>query len=128
MPKEAISENVSLRKQEIVDQYLGLLDEHVAHLKAGTAEKVFEIREFAAMMFMHPVHLSNTIKEVTGQSTCDHFESRLLKISKELILESSRTITEIARHLMYDPSNFVKFFKAYTGLTPKKFRDKYSKS
>jgi AraC-like DNA-binding protein len=32
-------------------------------------------------------------------------------------------IAQIAARLTYDPSNFTKFFKAFTGTTPKKFRD-----
>jgi AraC family transcriptional regulator, regulatory protein of adaptative response / methylphosphotriester-DNA alkyltransferase methyltransferase len=92
-------------------------------LKEGTAERALEIREFANLLHVHPVHLSNTIKEVTGQSTCDLYEERLLAVSKELILNTALPIAVIARQLTYDPSNFGKFFKTYTGTTPKKFRD-----
>lgn len=111
------------RKQELIDNYISLLDEHIAALKAGTAEKTLEISDFAGMLFVHPRHLSNTIHEVLGESPCSLYEERLLAISKELILGSDDSIASIARHLMYDPSNFSKFFKSYVGLTPKKFRD-----
>lgn len=117
---------LSGRKKEIVDQYLVQLDAHIAQLKAGKAEHALEIRDFAAMLHVHPVHLSNTIKEVTGQSTCDFYEDRLLRISKELLLETKLPIADIARQLTYDPSNFTKFFKAYTGITPKQFRQQHS--
>lgn len=117
---------LSGRKKEIVDQYLVQLDAHIAQLKAGKAEHALEIRDFAAMLHVHPVHLSNTIKEVTGQSTCDLYEDRLLRISKELLLETKLPIATIARQLTYDPSNFTKFFKAYTGITPKQFRQQHA--
>ena len=113
----------SLRQRQIVDQYIGHPDGHLADLRAGEAERVYEIRDFARMMHLHPVHLSNTVKEVTGSSTCDLFETRLLSMAKDLILNTDLPIGAIAARLTYDPSNFTKFFKAYTGTTPKKFRE-----
>ena len=113
----------SSRKREIATQYISELDKHILQLKEGRAERALEIRDFAQLMHMHPVHLSNTIKEVTGQSTCQLYESRLLNISKELLLNTNWPIAQIARQLTYDPSNFTKFFKAYSGTTPKKFRE-----
>jgi AraC family transcriptional regulator, regulatory protein of adaptative response / methylphosphotriester-DNA alkyltransferase methyltransferase len=113
----------SSRKKQIAKQYLQELDKHIQSLKNGEEDKALEIKDFAAMLHIHPIHLSNTIKEVTGESTCDHYENRLLKIAKELLVETDLSIATIARQLTYDPSNFTKFFKTYTGTTPKKFRD-----
>ncbi|AEV99283.1 DNA-binding protein [Niastella koreensis] len=114
---------ISFRQKEIVNQYTTALDKHMLELKAGEVEVMHEIRDFANMLHIHPVHLSNTIKEVTGKSACDLFEERLVTLSKEMIATTSLSIGEIARQLTYDPSNFVKFFKKYTGMTPKKYRD-----
>lgn len=119
----SVETSPSLRQRQIVDQYIRHLDGHIADLRAGAAERVFEIRDFARMMHLHPVHLSNTVKEVTGSSTCDLFETRLLAVAKDLILHTELSIGAIATRLTYDPSNFTKFFKAFTGTTPKKFRE-----
>lgn len=116
---------ISSRKKEITKQYIAELDQYVSDLKAGKTDEVREIREFAAILHIHPVHLSNTIKEVTGRSSCDLFEERLVNISKELLLTTNMPIAQIARQLTYDPSNFTKFFKHFTGTTPKKFRDSH---
>lgn len=116
---------ISSRKKEITNDYITRLDEHIQELKEGKAERALEIRNFAAMLHVHPVHLSNTIKEVTGQSTCALYEERLVRISKELLLATNMPVAQIARQLTYDPSNFTKFFKHFTGITPKKFRDQY---
>ena len=114
---------ISFRQKEIVKQYTAALDKHILELKAGEVEVMYEIRDFASLLHIHPVHLTNTIKEVTGKSACDLFEDRLVVLSKEMIATSSLSIGEIARQLTYDPSNFVKFFKKFTGMTPKKYRD-----
>jgi AraC family transcriptional regulator, regulatory protein of adaptative response / methylphosphotriester-DNA alkyltransferase methyltransferase len=114
---------ISFRQKEILQQYTAALDKHMLELKAGEVEVMYEIRDFANLLHIHPVHLSNTVKEVTGKSACNLFEDRLVTLSKEMIATSPLSIGEIARQLTYDPSNFVKFFKKYTGMTPKKYRD-----
>ncbi len=116
---------VSVRKREIVKAYIAELDKHIQQLKDGKVDRAHEIRDFAELLHIHPVHLSNTIKEVTGQSSCSFYEERLLNISKELLLTTDLSIAQIARQLTYDPSNFTKFFKHYAGTTPKKFRDRH---
>lgn len=117
-----IAKPTSSRKQQIAAAYLQLLDQHIQDLKAGKVDRIAEIRDFAEELNIHPRHLSNTLSEVLEQSPCSLYEERLLRISKELILESQSSIAEIARHLHYDPSNFSKFFKEYTGMTPNQFR------
>ena len=114
---------ISSRKRAIVKQYIAELDKHVDALKKGETDEVLEVREFAQILHLHPVHLSHTIKEVTGKSSCDLFEERLVNVSKELLLTTDMSIAQIAARLTYDPSNFTKFFKAFTGTTPKKFRN-----
>jgi AraC family transcriptional regulator, regulatory protein of adaptative response / methylphosphotriester-DNA alkyltransferase methyltransferase len=116
---------VSLRKKELLAQYEAVLETHIQELKNGTATRAMEIRDLAAILHVHPVHLSNTIKEVTGHSTCYFYEEKLVRVSKELLLTTSLPIGQIAMQLTYDPSNFTKFFKQYTGLTPKQFRQQH---
>lgn len=73
-------------------------------------------------MHIHPRHLSNTIKLVTGNSPCAFFEDKILDIAKQHLEENKISITEIATMLTYDPSNFTKFFKRFAGMTPKQYR------
>jgi AraC-like DNA-binding protein len=40
-----------------------------------------------------------------------------------MLAENKMSIASIAVLLTYDPSNFTKFFKRYTGKTPKQFRE-----
>ncbi len=94
-------------------------------LKEGKAERVLQIKDLAALLHVHPVHLSNTIKEVTGQSTCQWYEEKILNLAKELLLSTDMSIAQVAAQLTYDPSNFTKFFKHFTGITPKQFRQSH---
>ena len=94
----------------------------MAELRSGTVERSLQVSELAAQLHVHPVHLSNTVKAVTGRSTCDWYEHALLTLSKELLLDPDYSIAQVAAQLTYDPSNFTKFFKRFTGQTPKQFR------
>ena len=124
MPQE-LTANISLRKQEIATRYMEELDKHLADMKAGLLETSLEINDFADLLFITPTHLSDTIKDVLGKSPCNVYEEKLIKLSKELLLNTNKTIAEIAVTLTYDPSNFTKFFKRFEGITPKEFRNQH---
>lgn len=121
MAKE-ITDKIPARQQEIVNQFFEELDKHLAELKEGKAAKTFEINDFAAILHIHPTHLSNTIQQASGKSPCDFYEEKLMSIAKELLADTSRSISDIAYTLTFDPSNFTKFFKHFAGMTPKKYR------
>lgn len=116
------------RQHEIAADYLIELDKHLADIISGRATEMFEVRDFAEILHVHPTHFSNTIKAATGHSPCFFFEERLMEISKSMLQNVSTPISEIARILTYDPSNFTKFFKHFSGQTPKKYREAYFQS
>ena len=123
-----VKDKASARQKEIVTQYLNELGKHLTDLKHGKADKTFEIKDLADLLFVSPKHLSNTIQEILGKSPCDIYEEQLIEISKELLLTTNNTISHIAQTLTFDPSNFTKFFKSYEGKTPKQFRELNSKT
>lgn len=114
------------RSREITLAFLKELDKHLDDLKHGRASSTFEVQDIAALLHIHPTHLSNTIQEELKRSPCDIYEEGLMAIAKELILTTDLSIAEIARQLTFDPSNFTKFFKHFAGTTPKKFRDAHA--
>jgi len=114
--------NISKRKIEIANQFLFELDKHLTELKTGQVEKSIELNEIAERLFIVPNHMSDTVREVLGKSPCEIYENKLVEIAKDMLENSNKPVNEIARTLDYDPSNFTKFFKNYTGLTPSKYR------
>ena len=119
------SQYISPRKKQIADKFLEELDKHLADLNNGNVEKLYGIKQIADLMFINPNHLSDTIKKVLGKSPCSIFESKLIEICKTLIVSSDKLIGEIAHTFDYEPSNFIKLFKRYTGMTPLQFRKNY---
>lgn len=110
------------RKHEIAFNYLAVLDRHFEKVKAGEFQPVYETSTFAKEMYIDETHLSDIVKEVLGKSPCTIYEEKLVGIVKVLLMDRTRSINDIAYSLDYDPSNFTKFFKRFTGTTPKKYR------
>src|SRR5689334_24309068 len=92
------------RSEEIFKDYLRLLDRHLEDVLAGDVEEMFELREIASRLFIHPTHLSNVIKDLTGKHPCFFYEHKILDIAKTLLQNPDNSINEVARRLTYDPS------------------------
>ncbi|PZR11017.1 MAG: AraC family transcriptional regulator [Flavobacterium psychrophilum] len=112
----------STRQIEIADRFLLVLDKHLMELKTGQVEKSLELNEIAEQLFLTPNHVSDVVYMVFGKSPCVIYEQKLVEISKEMLEHSAQPISEIARTLDYDASNFTKFFKRFTGQTPSQYR------
>jgi AraC-like DNA-binding protein len=48
---------------------------------------------------------------------------KIMDIARDLLANTADSVTQIATRLTFDPSNFVKFFKRFEGLTPKQYRE-----
>jgi len=118
-----IPKKILARQHEITADFTRLVHAHIDDLVAGRATEALEIRDFAGQLCIHPTHLSNTIKQATGEAACAIYERRLVAVAQELLLEPGRTIANVAAQLTYDPSNFTKFFKHFVGVTPRQFRE-----
>jgi AraC-like DNA-binding protein len=92
----------------------------------GTSrEKVLKsVQEFANEMALHPTHLSYVVKSLTGKTALQHIHQRKLVEAKSLLLQTSKTVSEIAYDLHFDnPTHFVRFVKKKTGKTPLQLRN-----
>jgi AraC-like DNA-binding protein len=110
------------RNDEITRDYLAFLDEHIADLLAGRETEMLHINAIAKRLFISHIHLSNTVKLTTGHHPCYYFDKKIIDAANKLLLETTLSASEIARRLSFDPSNFVKFYRSLTGITPTQFR------
>ena len=114
------------RPEEIKAQYIQSVNRHLDDLVHNRSVDMLEIEDFARMLCIHPTHLSNTIQATTGTSACGVFQVKILEKALELLADSSLSIQQIARQLTYEPSQFSKWFRRMTGLTPKAYRAQLS--
>ena len=118
-----IPKKILARQHEITADFLREVDRHLADIVAGRATEMFEVRDLAGVLCIHPTHLSNTIKLATGHSPCYFFEARIMDIARELLRDPRRSVADVATSLTFDPSNFTKFFKRFQGCPPKQYRE-----
>jgi AraC family transcriptional regulator of adaptative response / methylphosphotriester-DNA alkyltransferase methyltransferase len=117
-----IPKKILARGHEITADFLAELDKHLDDIMQNKRTDMLEIRDFAEILHVHPTHLSNTIKLITGKAPCFFFEKRIMEIAKGM-LQQNIPVKQIAYQLTFDPSNFTKFFKRFEGVTPKQYKE-----
>lgn len=123
MATTPIPRKILARQHEIYADFLREVDRHLADLIAGRATEMFEIRDLAGVLCIHPTHLSNTVKLVAGHAPCHDFQRRILAVAQQLLRDTDQPVAAIAATLTYDPANFTKFFKRFGGCTPRQYRE-----
>ncbi|MBK1896281.1 helix-turn-helix domain-containing protein [Chryseobacterium paridis] len=112
------------RGEEIAHNYLSLLDKHIQDVISGNTSEFMEVNEIAERMAISHTHLTDTIKKEKGKHPCYFYDTKIIEQIQIMLSESDKSIAEIARIFTYDPSNFSKFFKKLTNLTPGEYRKK----
>lgn len=105
----------------LYNRYLIFLDQHIQNV-VDQEEEFLQINQIAEKLNISHVHLTDTIQKLTGHHPCHFYDIKIIEIAKQLLLNQKYSIAEVARILTYDPSNFSKFFKKITGITPGEFR------
>jgi len=81
------------------------------------------VRFCAEAMNLSPNYFSDLLKSETGKNTQEHIHYHLLEKAKTLLVNSEKSINEIAYELGFEyPQNFSKLFKKKTGISPVYFR------
>jgi AraC-like DNA-binding protein len=83
----------------------------------------YTVSDYARLLHISPKHLSETIKSETGKPALQHINEMKIEHAKILLLQTEKTINEVAYDLNFDtPNYFSAFFKSNTGLTPTAYR------
>jgi AraC-like DNA-binding protein len=112
--------------QEKVSQSLFKMLTYSTH-KDALSSLIYEkksVQEFADYLSVSPNHLHKSVKITTGKSAHELLEEMRILEAKVLLSQTDLSIGEIAFRLgKVDPSDFSRFFKAKTLLTPKQYRN-----
>ena len=83
------------------------------------------IEEYAELLFVSPNHLSQSVKAVSDRNALSYINERIMTEAKSIIQFTNADIAQIAYRLNFsDPTNFGKFFKKHSDLTPLEYRKK----
>jgi len=120
-------QDILKRSKEITENYFQFLDKHIEEVVLGKVDQFMEINQIASELFISHKHLTDTIQKETGNHPCHFYDFKILDEAKRMLSETDKSVSEIAKILTYDPSNFSKFFKKFTGQTPGQFRKEHKK-
>lgn len=103
------------RRQLLVAQFKKLVAQHYADKR--------RISDYAAMLFVTPGYLNDTIREQTGKSASYYIQEQLLLEAKAQLVQTEQTISQISLNLSFsDSSYFCRFFRKHTGSSPEQYR------
>jgi len=81
------------------------------------------VREYASSLNISPIYLSECVKKSTGKSAQQILIDYKILHVKSILHQTNRPISDIANEIGFSElTNFTKFFKKNTGLTPSQFR------
>ena len=105
------------RKEVLFDQFMRMLSE--------CYKKERSVNYYAKHLYLTPKHLSSVVKEVSGKTAGEWIDNFVIFEAKSLLKTSQKNIQEIADELNFaNQSFFGKYFKHYTGMSPKDYRRK----
>lgn len=85
------------------------------------------VQFIAEELAISPNYLSNLLRVLTGRTTQQHIQDRLIEQAKEKIAATHLSVNEISYALGFEhPQSFSRLFKAKTGLSPLAFRQTFS--
>lgn len=105
------------RSVEIFDKFLTLLTQQF--------KKERSVIYYSNKLYLTPKYLSWVVKEVSGKTAGEWIDSFVILEAKTLLKSADMNIQQIAEELNFaNQSFFGKYFKHYTGLSPKEYKKK----
>lgn len=102
-------------ENNIIKEFQQLIEKHI--------DKNINVSEIASMMDISREHISRIFREHLRTSPRDFLQNYKMRLACHMLKESNMSIKEIAYNLGYDqPGNFIRTFKRYIKLSPKKYR------
>lgn len=115
------------RNQEVTRQYFDFIDAHIEDVASGRKTEFMQLNQIARELAVSHKHLIDIIKAEKGNHPCHFYDAGIIEKANDLLINTAISIAQIAQTLTYDPSNFSKFYKKWTGVTPGSFRSKNQK-
>jgi AraC-like DNA-binding protein len=85
------------------------------------------VQYISKQLNISPNYLSRLLKTLTGQSTKQFIQDKLIDFAKEKLSTTDLSVNEIAYKMGFEhPSSFSKLFKTKTNLTPLEFRNSFN--
>ena len=120
---QLVKEFIDIIKRSLGDDLSPIVLDSVKYIRRNYCDQV-SLQEVSDNIGVSHAHLSRLFKEEMGQGFSDYVNSFRLGKAKELLTESSMSLSEIAQSVGYSNQQyFTRVFKNQTGMTPGQFRN-----
>lgn len=87
------------------------------------------IESLAKKYLINPTTMKTIFKDIYGEPIASHIKKHRMNLATKLLLQSDKTIAQIARETGYESSSkFAKVFKEHYQLSPNQFRNLHKKN
>lgn len=108
--------------QGIIERFETMLNEYIFSEKLKI-EGLPSVAYFADELHLSANYFGDLIKKETGKSALDFIHLRLLETAKEKVLDTTKSISEVAFDLGFKyPQHFTRLFKQKVGISPNEYR------
>ncbi|RKN83529.1 AraC family transcriptional regulator [Ulvibacterium marinum] len=116
-----------ITNHHILERLETVLDQCFAKNTDDDFIKVPTVKDIANRLHLSPNYLSGILKSLTGRTTQQHIQDKLIEKAKEKLSTTRLSISEIAYDLGFEhPASFSKLFKSKTETTPIEFRQSFN--
>ena len=106
----------------ILEQFELRLNEYLMGEKPKT-EGLPSVAYFANELHLSANYFGDLVKKETGKTALDFIHLKLLETAKEMVLDNTKSISEIAYDLGFKyPQHFTRLFKQKIGVSPNEYR------
>lgn len=84
-----------------------------------------QVNYYAKEMIISEKRLNQATSKIFGKSPKEIIDDRILLEAKRILAHTNESVKEICYYLGFEePTNFIKYFKKHSAITPTEFREK----
>lgn len=122
------TERVAEAKASKKSAYIKPISTCIDYILKNIHEKI-TLNTLAEEVDLTPKYLSYLFRKETGQTLSSFIEDIRINRAKNLLVYSQYSYSHISHYLsFYSQSYFISIFKKKVGMTPKKYRERYSQT
>lgn len=115
-----VSNLAQYRRSHSVD----IMEQVIALVKEKNGD--ITLTECAEQLNYHPSYIWRVLKTENNMTFTDFVALEKIELAKEMLLETTLSVAEIAQKLNYtNTQNFIRFFSKHEGITPGKYRQEH---
>ena len=107
----------------ILSQFENVLNEYFNNHES-VQNGLPSVKYCAQKVCLSPNYFGDLVKKETGKTAQEFIQSKIINISKDLVLDPSKSISQVAYELGFQyPQHFSRMFKKMVGVTPVEWRE-----